>query len=76
MAASEAVRRRTQFNLIDLRGGGKIDLLPLKRREFSEQEFSRRCRVEALGRTLYVATPEDVILAKLEWNSITRSTTA
>jgi len=72
-AAGEAVRRRTQFNLIDLRGGGKIDLLPLKRRDFSQQEFDRRRQVEALGRTLYVATPEDVILSKLEWNAITPS---
>ena len=72
-AARDAIRRRTQFNLIDLRGGGKIDLLPLKRREFSRSEFDRRQRVEALGRTLFVATPEDVILSKLEWNAITPS---
>lgn len=72
-AADEAVRRRTQFNLIDLRGGGKIDLLPLKHRDFSLQEFERRREIEGLGRTLFVATPEDVILAKLEWSSNTPS---
>jgi len=72
-AALEAVRRRTSFNVIDLRGGGKIDLLPLKRRAFSEGEFARRQSIAVLGRTLFVASPEDVILAKLEWNAMTPS---
>ena len=64
-AAQEGVRRRTQFNVIDLKGGGKIGLLPLKRRPFSQSEFQRRHTVHALDRTLSVATPEDVILSKL-----------
>ncbi|MFN8611757.1 MAG: hypothetical protein U0931_29700 [Vulcanimicrobiota bacterium] len=72
-AAAEAVRRRTSFNLVDLRGGGKINLLPLKRRAFSQTEFERRRPVQALGRLIQVAAPEDVILSKLEWNALTPS---
>lgn len=72
-AAREALQRKTQFNVIDLRTGGKIDLMVLKSRPFSRCEFSRRRIVRALGRDIYVASPEDVILAKLLWNQISPS---
>ena len=71
--AREAIRRRSQFNVIDLGTGGKVDLMVLKGRPFSQMEFQRRCPVELLGRTISVASVEDVILSKLEWNKITPS---
>ena len=67
-AALDAVRRSTMFNVIDLKTGWKIGLVPLKRRPFSAQEFRRRQPVELLGVRAYVATIEDVVLAKLEWS--------
>ena len=72
-AAREALHRKTQFNVIDLRTGGKIDLMILKSRPFSRCEFSRRRIVRALGRDIYLASPEDVILGKLPWNQISPS---
>jgi hypothetical protein len=61
-------RHRRQFNLIDPASGFKIDLIVLKDRPFSREEFGRR-RVAALTATLAaaVASPEDSILSKLEW---------
>lgn len=66
-AAMDALRRRTMFNVIELQGGRKADLIIRKDRPFSRQEFSRRRQVEVLGEILSVAAPEDIILSKLEW---------
>ncbi len=62
------------FNLIDLRGGWKIDLVVRKDRPFSEVEFGRRRPVEVLGCIVMMATAEDVLLAKLEWFAMSGST--
>ncbi len=66
-AALEALRDGTLFNVLDMETGWKVDLIALKARPFSEAEFSRRREVTTLGMPLYVASVEDVILAKLEW---------
>ncbi len=63
-----ALAARSMFNVIDNRTGWKIDLIIRKDRAFSRAELRRR-RPVALGTlTAYVASPEDVILSKLEWN--------
>ncbi len=66
-AVQHAVRRQGQFNVIDMATGWKADLIVRKRRAFSREEFSRRVEAEVLGVTVWVASPEDTILAKLEW---------
>ncbi len=66
-AAREALAERTQFNAIDPVSGWKIDLIIRKRRPFSESEFGRRQRMAVLGTDAQVASPEDTIVAKLEW---------
>jgi hypothetical protein len=72
-AARDAMRRRSMFNIIDLVAGYKADLILRKDRPFNREEFGRR-RVEAwFGHSLPFATPEDVVLAKLEWDRITHS---
>jgi hypothetical protein len=66
-AAEEAVRRQSQFNVIDMATGWKADLVIQKQRPFSIEELGRRRRQTLLGVELYVASPEDTIIAKLEW---------
>lgn len=66
-AAMEALRYETQFNVLDMATGWKADLIPRKHRAFSETEFARRTRLEVMGVPMYVASVEDVIVAKLEW---------
>lgn len=66
-AAQDALRRRSQFNVIDLETGWKADLIVRKERPFSESEFQRRVHAEVLGVEAWVATAEDTIVAKLEW---------
>jgi len=67
-AAQQALRRRTQFNVIDFESGWKADLIVVKSRAFSQEEFGRRRTASALGVEVQIASPEDVVLAKLEWS--------
>ena len=66
-AARDAFQHQTMFNVIDVEAGWKADLIIRKARPFSLQEFQRRCRVDVMGQGLWVVSPEDVILSKLEW---------
>lgn len=69
-AVREAFRSATAFNIIDEASGYKADLIIRKERPFSRTEFSRRIRVGILDIALDMATPEDVILSKLEWSKL------
>jgi len=66
-AARDALRQRTMFNIIDIAAGWKADLIVRKDRAFSRQEFQRRLQIETMGQTLWIVSPEDAILSKLEW---------
>ena len=72
-AAKSALRQRSMFNVIHTRGGWKADLIVRDDRPFSIEQFRRRRLVPIYGQSLPVASPEDLILAKLEWNKITPS---
>jgi hypothetical protein len=65
-----AIRQRSSFNVIHLATMFKVDLFVQKGRPFDEQQLGRRQSWIAdpdSGRTIYVATPEDTVLAKLAW---------
>src|SRR5690348_6395223 len=72
-AALEALRQESLFNVIDGISGWKIDLILRKSRPFSQEEFLRRQRVSFHGVELFVASAEDVIIAKLEWAKLGES---
>jgi hypothetical protein len=65
-AALEALALRSQFNAV---GGdaSKIDFIIRRDRPFSIEEFRRREPADLLGTAGFLATAEDLILAKLEW---------
>ena len=65
--AIAAFRNRDLFNVVDFARGLKVDLILRKDREFSVTEFDRRDTHEVEGMRLTLATPEDVLIAKLEW---------
>ena len=65
--AREAIDRHSMFNIIDCRRGWKADLIIRKERPYSREEFRRRNRGTIAGMKVMVATPEDIILTKLEW---------
>ena len=62
-----ALHAHKPFNLIHIETGFKVDLVPRRKRPFSTEEFSRRHYVEFLGKPRAFVTPEDTLLAKLEW---------
>jgi hypothetical protein len=66
-AALHALDDRTQFNAIEATTGWKVDFLIRKDRPFSREEFGRRARANLLGTPAWIASPEDTIVAKLEW---------
>jgi hypothetical protein len=66
-AAVDAVRRRSQFNVIDMETGWKLDFIVRKDRPFSVEEMRRRQAADLFGTRVFVATAEDSIIAKLEW---------
>jgi hypothetical protein len=66
-AALDALARRGQFNVIDFATGWKVDFIIVKAREFSREELKRRRVIELDGVPLYVASAEDLLIAKLEW---------
>jgi hypothetical protein len=72
-AALEAHRQQSLFNVIDLTTGWKIDFIIRKSRAFSQEEFSRRRLVDLEGTSLFLASAEDVIIAKLEWSKLAQS---
>jgi len=71
--ALDAFRQRSMFSVIDRRGIWKVDFIFRKARPFSKREFDRRRIIEILDISVYAATPEDVLLAKLEWAKLGES---
>jgi hypothetical protein len=66
-AALDALRRRGQFNVIDMATAWKADLIVRKARPFSVEEMRRRIEGDLLGARVFVASPEDTLISKLEW---------
>jgi hypothetical protein len=69
-AIEQSNRNRTTFNLLHLATGFKIDFFVRKGHPFAEAVMNRR-RLEALvelgGQELFLVSPEDIVLLKLEW---------
>jgi hypothetical protein len=67
----EAIRRHSCFNLIHLTTSYKIDVFVLKNRKFDGLSMSRRRKDilhdEDKSYQIYLSSPEDILLAKLEW---------
>jgi hypothetical protein len=72
-AALEAHKHESLFNVVDLATGWKIDFIIRKSRAFSQEEFSRRRLLDFHGIPLFVASAEDIVLAKLEWSKLAQS---
>lgn len=67
----DAIRRRSEFNVIHLQTMFKVDVFIQKSRVF-DQQVLRRVQPQALPkdenkRLFYLESPEDVVLTKLEW---------
>jgi len=68
---AEAIASKSCFNVIHLPTSFKVDVFVLKDREYDREAMTRR-RPDSLDpnrpeQRLFFASPEDVVLAKLEW---------
>lgn len=61
----ESWARGAAFNLIHLETMLKLDVFPVKTREYDRVAFGRSARLAVSGLVFF--SPEDVILSKLEW---------
>ena len=70
VSVRRAIVRRTSFNLIHLKTMVKVDVFLPKDRQFDRQQLARRIAEPVHPDSddiLWILTPEDVILAKLDW---------
>lgn len=65
----QAVRQRRSFNLIHLESVYKVDVFVPGSTPFSAMNFARRAKIEIpeISRFLHFASPEDIVLHKLQW---------
>jgi len=70
-AIAEAIARKGCFNVIHLATMFKVDVFAIKARAFDRVAFQRRTEglfsIADCDRRFFHATPEDIILYKLEW---------
>ena len=74
--ASQAVELGGSFNILHPQSGGKVDVFAVPSSDlFTQSRIARRVRADILGVEAWIATPEDVVLAKLRWRLESRSET-
>ena len=69
-AIRDAILAKRSFNIIHLETMFKVDVFVSKREPFEVKQLERRkLEIVAINpeRTVYVASPEDIILSKLRW---------
>lgn len=68
----ESLKTRQPFNIIDLQTMWKADII-LPKDAYTGEQLARRQRVEIAGVSVFVATAEDTIVAKLQWSKLAES---
>ncbi|HUK55468.1 MAG TPA: nucleotidyltransferase [Nitrospiria bacterium] len=68
-----ALQSKGMFNIIHREGVVKVDFIVRKDSEYRRVEFERRRSIEFEGGRILVASPEDLILSKLDWAKDSRS---
>lgn len=74
IAIQDAIKNGQSFNLIDNETGWKIDIFILTPDPFQQSRFNskREISINEMGETLYFSSPEDTILQKLIWYTMTK----
>jgi hypothetical protein len=63
----EETKRHGMFNVIDHKTGFKIDFIIKKETEYRNYEFSRRRRESIADFEVWIVSPEDLIISKIDW---------
>ena len=67
------VKRKGMFNLIHNKLIVKVDFIMKKEGEYDEVAFSRRRRIEVDSMSIWIISPEDLILSKCIWSRESKS---
>jgi len=70
---SDAIRRRSIFNLIHNEAVVKVDCIVLKNDNYRREEFARRTKIKLGEFETWIVSREDLILSKLYWAKESRS---
>jgi Uncharacterised nucleotidyltransferase len=68
-----AVREHAMFNMIHNALVVEVDCVVRKETEYRREEFARRRAVSIAGQRVFIVSPEDLILSKLDWAKESRS---
>jgi len=71
--ALQALIQRSQFNIIDHVTGWKVDFIIAEDSEYGSTALARRKAIDMARNAVYVASAEDVLIAKLRWAKISGS---
>lgn len=72
--ASEAIENGGSFNILHPASGGKVDVFVVDNDDaFTRSRMERRVRADVIGIDAWIASAEDVVLAKLRWRLESRS---
>jgi hypothetical protein len=72
-AFKENAERGIVFNLTDFETGVKYDFMLYQDSDYNWAAFQRRRLVDFMGNMYYIASPEDLIIAKLIWYNLSKS---
>lgn len=73
-AVEDAIRDGSMFNIIHSESDLKIDFWVTDNNPDHDIEFKRKVQKNFLGKEVYLISPEDLILTKLEWFKKSNST--
>jgi hypothetical protein len=63
----DAIQKKGLFNIIDHKSNYKADFILLKNNRYRETEFERRRQVDFLDMSIFLVSPEDLLISKIIW---------
>lgn len=63
----EEIRRKGMFNIIDFETGYKVDFITMKKDLYEQVKFQNRRKTVYDNIELWIISPEDLIISKLQW---------
>jgi hypothetical protein len=72
-AIRDAIARRGIFSVVHREALQKVDIIVRDDRDYEIEKFERRRRVEVDGQSMWIISPEDLVLSKLVWAKTSRS---
>lgn len=70
ISVESGLRPPHQFNALDNRSAMKVDFFRVAGDEYEFERFRRKHRVTLFDQSAWIAAPEDVLLHKLRWHTV------